>query len=115
MSDNPTPVPDGSAVHDAVAGDNNAGSKKLLNVGGYAVSGGVLAAVSGGVLLAIFMAQNRDDVTLEFLFWDFTWREWFLVLLSAAIGALVWFGLGVLRRHRRRVARRAVRRGVIPE
>jgi hypothetical protein len=29
----------------------------------------------------------------------------------ALFGALVWFGLGVLRRHRRRKDRRAERRG----
>jgi hypothetical protein len=29
----------------------------------------------------------------------------------AVFGALTWFGLGVLRRHRRRKARRAERRG----
>jgi hypothetical protein len=30
--------------------------------------------------------------------------------VSALVGALVWFGLGVLRRHRRRKERRAARR-----
>jgi uncharacterized integral membrane protein len=56
------------------------------------------------------MVQNTEEVTLEFLFWDFNWPLWFLVLLSAAVGALVWLGLGILRRHRRRVDRRDARR-----
>ena len=56
------------------------------------------------------MIQNTQDVTVEFLFWDFTWSLWLLVLVSAVIGALVWFGLGVLRRHRRRKDRREDRR-----
>jgi hypothetical protein len=29
--------------------------------------------------------------------------------VTATLGAIVWIGLGVLRRHRRRVARRAAR------
>ena len=35
---------------------------------------------------------------------------WLLTIVSALIGALVWLGLGVLRRHRRRKERRADRR-----
>jgi uncharacterized integral membrane protein len=49
-------------------------------------------------------------VTLDFLVWSFTWPLWLLVLVSALVGALIWLGLGVLRRHRRRVARREARR-----
>src|SRR5688572_19919389 len=108
MSDNPTPLPDPLAVRDAATDrDTGAGKPGGISVSGVAVSGGALAAAGGGALLVIFMIQNKEDVTLEFLFWDFTWRLWFLVLLSAAVGALVWLGLGIMRRHRRRVARRA--------
>jgi uncharacterized integral membrane protein len=74
------------------------------------LSGGAIASLSGVAALAIFMAQNTDDVTVKFLFWDFTWPVWLLTLFAALVGALVWFGLGVLRRHQRRKARRAARR-----
>jgi uncharacterized integral membrane protein len=57
------------------------------------------------------MIQNRDDVKLDFLFWSFHWPLWLLCLVMALVGALAWFGLGVLRRHRRRKERRADRRG----
>jgi uncharacterized integral membrane protein len=77
---------------------------------GVTLSGGAIAAISGAALLVIFMVQNTEDVTLEFLFWDFTWPLWLVVLLSATVGALIWLGLGVLRRHRRRAERRAERR-----
>jgi uncharacterized integral membrane protein len=77
---------------------------------GALLSGGAIASLSGVAALAIFMAQNTDDVTVKFLFWDFTWPVWLLTLFAALVGALVWFGLGVLRRHRRRKARRAARR-----
>jgi len=37
-------------------------------------------------------------------------RLWFIILASALVGAIVWLGFGVLRRHRRRKARRDGRR-----
>jgi uncharacterized integral membrane protein len=75
------------------------------------LSGGALASLTGVGLLAIFMIQNREGVTLRFLFWSFTWPLWLFTLITALIGALIWFGLGVMRRHRRRVARREARQG----
>jgi uncharacterized integral membrane protein len=77
---------------------------------GLRLGGGAIASIAGGGALVLFMAQNTDDVTVQFLGWKFTWPVWLLILISALIGALVWFGLGVLRRHRRRVERRADRR-----
>jgi uncharacterized integral membrane protein len=75
------------------------------------LSRGVIATLAGGGLLVIFMVQNRNDVTLDFLFWSFTVPLWLFTLVSAALGAIVWIGLGVLRRHRRRAARRDARDG----
>jgi uncharacterized integral membrane protein len=77
---------------------------------GRALSGGAIATIGGGALLVIFMLQNSQDARVEFLFWDFTWPVWLLILVSATMGALVWLGLGVLRRHRRRKERREDRR-----
>ena len=79
--------------------------------GRASLGGGAIASISGVVLLLIFIVQNTDDVELDFLFWDFTWPLWLLTIVSALLGALVWFGLGVMRRHRRRKERRADRRG----
>jgi uncharacterized integral membrane protein len=70
------------------------------------LGGGAIASLTGVGLLLVFMVQNTEDVTLDFLFWSFTWPLWLFTLVTALIGALVWFGLGVMRRHRRRVARR---------
>jgi uncharacterized integral membrane protein len=56
------------------------------------------------------MIQNTEGVTLEFLVWSFTWPLWLFSLVMALFGAMAWFGLGVLRRHRRRKARRDDRR-----
>ena len=74
------------------------------------LGGGAIASLGGVAVLAIFMAQNTADVTVEFLVWDFTWPVWLLTLAAALVGALVWLGLGVLRRHRRRRGRREERR-----
>jgi uncharacterized integral membrane protein len=73
------------------------------------LSGGAIASISGLGLLVIFIVQNTNDVKLSFLFWDFTWPLWLLVIVSAVLGALAWFGLGVMRRHNRRKERRADR------
>ncbi|GAA4690695.1 hypothetical protein GCM10023215_29250 [Pseudonocardia yuanmonensis] len=77
--------------------------------GGGQLSGGVIATLVGAGLLLVFMIQNTAPVTLRFLFWSWSWPLWLFTLVTALLGALVWFGLGVLRRHRRRVARRAER------
>lgn len=71
--------------------------------------GAIVSIVAAGVLL-VFMLQNRQDVRVHFLFWHATLPLWFVILGSALIGAIVWLGFGVLRRHRRRVARRHDRR-----
>ena len=78
--------------------------------GGPGLGGGAIAALTGVGLLVTFMVQNTEDVTLDFLFWSFTWPLWLFTFVVALVGALVWFGLGVMRRHRRRRARRADRR-----
>jgi uncharacterized integral membrane protein len=77
---------------------------------GRRMSLGAIASGTGIAVLVVFMLQNTDDVRVDFLAWDFTWPVWLLVLASAIIGAVVWIGLGVLRRHRRRKERRQERR-----
>ena len=78
---------------------------------GRRLGGGAIASLIGVGLLLIFMIQNTESVQLDFLVWSFTWPLWLLTMASAVLGALVWFGLGVMRRHRRRKERRQDRRG----
>jgi len=75
------------------------------------LGGGAIASLTGVGVLLIFVLQNTDEVRFHFLFLDFTWPIWLYTIVVALFGALVWFGLGVMRRHRRRKARRAERRG----
>jgi uncharacterized integral membrane protein len=71
---------------------------------------GTIATALGGGVLLIFIIQNRDDVGFDFLWWSFTWPLWLYTIVTAVFGALLWLGLGVLRRHRRRKERRDDRR-----
>jgi uncharacterized integral membrane protein len=87
--------------------DSTSGAAKRK---GRQLGGGAIASLTGVGLLLIFMIQNTEDVTLEFLVWSFSWPLWLFSLVIALFGALVWFGLGVMRRHRRRKARRDDRR-----
>jgi len=74
------------------------------------IGAGAIASLTGVGVLLIFIVQNTDDVRFDFLFLSFTWPLWLYTIVTALFGALVWFGLGVMRRHRRREARRENRR-----
>jgi uncharacterized integral membrane protein len=71
------------------------------------LGGGAIASLTGVGVLLIFIFQNTDDVQFHFLFFDFTWPIWLYTIVVALFGAMVWFGFGVIRRHRRRKERRA--------
>jgi uncharacterized integral membrane protein len=70
------------------------------------LSGGAIASLGGIGALLIFIVQNTEDVRFHFLFFSFTWPLWLYTIVTALIGAVVWFGFGVMRRHRRRQERR---------
>ena len=74
------------------------------------LSAGAIASLSGLGVLLIFIFQNTQEVRIHFLFWTGTWPMWLYTIVVALFGALVWFGFGVIRRHRRRRDRRDDRR-----
>lgn len=74
------------------------------------ISGGMIASLVGLAVLLIFIIQNRAHIRIHFLFWSSIWPLWVYTVVIALFGALAWFGLGVMRRHRRRKARREDRR-----
>jgi len=78
---------------------------------GPGLSFGVIATLAGVVVLLVFMLQNRQDIRVHLLFWHVTLPVWFIIFGSALMGMVVWIGAGVVRRHRRRKARRQARRG----
>jgi len=67
---------------------------------------GAIASIVGVGALLVFMLQNRNKVSLDFLMFHVNWPLWLVILISAVLGALIWFGLGVMRRRSRRKARR---------
>jgi uncharacterized integral membrane protein len=75
------------------------------------LGGGAIASLSGLGVLVVFVIQNTQDVRFQFLFLSFTWPLWLYTIVVALFGALVWLGLGMMRRHRRRKERRQDRRG----
>lgn len=77
---------------------------------GGGIGGGAIATIVGLAALLIFVFQNTEKVAFKFLFFSFSWPLWLYTIVVALIGALIWFGLGVMRRHRRRKNRRAERR-----
>jgi uncharacterized integral membrane protein len=85
-------------LEDGPGGSSDSSSKKL--------GAGAIASISGGAALLIFIVQNTEDVRFDFLFLSFTWPMWLYTIVAAVFGALVWFGLGVMRRHARRKERR---------
>ena len=76
---------------------------------GRKASGGAIASLTGVGVLVIFIIQNTEKVQFQFLFLKFTWPMWLYTVVVAAFGALVWIGLGIMRRHRRRKERREER------
>jgi uncharacterized integral membrane protein len=74
------------------------------------LSGGAIASIVGLAVLLIFIIQNTESIRFKFLWAHFSWPLWLYTIVAAVFGALLWFGLGVLRRHRRRVERREERR-----
>ena len=69
---------------------------------GARLGGGAIASLGGGTALVVFMVQNTERVAVSFLFWDLEWPVWLMVLGAALLGAIVLYGLGVVRRHRQR-------------
>jgi uncharacterized integral membrane protein len=73
------------------------------------IGAGAIATIGGLAVLLIFILQNTESIEFKFLFWGFTWPLWLYTIIVAVFGAIVWFGLGVMRRRRRRKARRDAR------
>jgi len=80
------------------------------NQDGRRIGGGAIASLTGVGVLLIFIIQNTEDVRFNFLFMEFTWPLWLYTIVVALFGAIVWMGVGVIRRHRRRKDRRDDRR-----
>jgi len=86
------------------------GEAQQAQQSGRGLSGGMIASLAGLAVLLVFIIENRMRIKIRFLFWHFVWPLWVYTIVIAVFGALAWFGLGVVRRHRRRKERRENRR-----
>ncbi len=63
-------------------------------------------ALIAGLILAlaavIFIAQNRDEIDIDFLFWTFTARVWTALVISGVLSILASELIGRYIRHERR-------------
>jgi uncharacterized integral membrane protein len=86
------------------------GEAQQTGPAGKRLSGGMIISAVGLAVLVTFALQNRMHIKIRFLIWSFIWPLWIYTIVTAVFGALVWFGWGVVRRHRRRKERRESRR-----
>ncbi len=49
----------------------------------------------------LFIVQNTESVTFNFLWFDFRWPLWIMLLVFMAVGAVVFWGAARRRRSRR--------------
>lgn len=54
------------------------------------------------VLVAVFILQNGADTQLNFLWFDFTWPAWLVILLTLAIGVVAGLLIGAYARRPKR-------------
>jgi uncharacterized integral membrane protein len=54
-----------------------------------------------GILALIFILQNLDTISVEFLWLDFRAQLWLLLVIFAAIGAVIFWGVQRRRRSRK--------------
>lgn len=69
---------------------------------GIEVSPGLIGGLVAVVVLVIFIAQNNDKATVEFLFWSMEVSLWFGLLLAAVLTLIAERLIGWALRRRRR-------------
>lgn len=71
--------------------------------------GRLIAAAVVTALILFFVFQNTADVRFKFLFWEFSWPAWLMLLITLLIGFLVGMLVSALlrRRKKRQLRRRA--------
>ena len=58
------------------------------------------------ILLLVFMLENTKETKVHLFFWHVNLPLWFVIFGCALAGAILWEGVGVVRRHRHRKARK---------
>lgn len=93
----------------SVGGVNDLPSKKALESTGenygFRLNGRQLIGILAAIVLLLFILSNRQEVTVEFLFLDFTTPQWVVLAVTGLLGAAV--GAGIVARRAKRKARRS--------
>jgi uncharacterized integral membrane protein len=63
---------------------------------------GTIIGIATAVLAFIFIVQNRESGTVEFLFWDFTLATWVWALVLFLLGGVSGYFFHSRRRRARR-------------
>ena len=63
------------------------------------LGGKATALIIVGVLLLVFFLQNLDDANIDFLFWDWDVAIALAIGIAAALGFVLGWGLGWIRRR----------------
>ena len=64
------------------------------------------------IIAVIFIAQNTDEVSLEFLWFDVRWPLWAVMTVMLVMGALIGQGIVYMRaRNKRKAAAEAAKKG----
>lgn len=79
-------------------GDNE---RDITDGTGSKVPGALIIAGIIVIGFAIFVAQNTEDINFEFLWLNFEWPLWLVLVIVFVLGAFVGQGLMWLRRRRR--------------
>ncbi|HMK92015.1 MAG TPA: LapA family protein [Thermoleophilia bacterium] len=71
----------------------------------------VMPTIATIIVIAIlaFILQNRQSIKISWLFWSFSWPLWLLLVVTILLSLIAGQILLMLRRHRRRKARREAR------
>lgn len=65
---------------------------------------GIVKLILSAVLAALFIGfilQNREDVTVEFLWWTWDIPMSLLLIATSIVAILIWEGAGYLQRRRK--------------
>lgn len=54
------------------------------------------------VAALLFVVQNTDEVTFNFLWFEFRWPLWIILVAAMLAGAIVFWALAARRRRRKR-------------
>jgi uncharacterized integral membrane protein len=83
--------------------DGGSDAQPLKEKEGFAIGGGTIAFILIAAAIVIFIAQNTNDVDVDFLFLDGQWPLWIVVVAVVVLTLIAErLGLWVWRRSRKK-------------